>query len=120
MKRIHHILGLGLLLALSSFPLVAAKNSQNFLLPSDVRIGDVQLPEGHCSISWTQPSGSQVQLTIKMEGNKKTITIPARIVEGKKGDGGVETAVSNGVTYLLSFHAANATFVVQDAPKDVK
>ena len=116
MKR---ILGLGLLLALSSLPLLAAKNSETFLLRSEVRVGDTTLPEGHCNVTWTDASGSQVQLTIKTE-DKKTITIPARVIEGKQLGGGVETAVSNGVTYLLAFQTANATFIIQDAPKDLK
>ena len=106
MKR---ILGLGLFLALSCLPLLAAKNSETFLLPSEVRVGDTTLPEGHCNVTWTDASGSQVQLTIKTE-DKKTITIPARVIEGKQVGGGVETAVSNGVTYLLAFQTANATF----------
>ena len=115
MKRLR----LGLLLVLGSAPLLAAKNSQTFLLPSEVRVGDTTLPEGHCTVTWTAASGSQVQLTIKME-DKKTVTIPARVIEGKQVSGSVETAVSNGVTYLLCFHTANATFVVQDSPKVVK
>lgn len=115
MKR---ILGLGLLLALSFVPLFAAKNSQVFLLPSDVRVGDIQLREGHCTVRWTEMTGSQVQLTIKTEDNK-TVTIPAKVIVGKQRDTGVETMVANGVTYLLAFHSADATFVVQDAPKDL-
>ena len=114
-----HLLGLGLLLTLVSVPLCAAKNSQTFLLPSQVRVGDTVLPEGHCNVTWTAASGSQVPLTIKTE-DKKTVTIPARVVEGKQVGGSVETAVSNGVAYLLAFHTANATFIVQDAPKDMK
>lgn len=116
MKR---ILGLGVLLALCSVPLFAAKSSQVFLLPSDVRIGDVQLPEGHCTVSWTEMTGSQVQLTIKTEDNK-TVTIPAKVIVGKQRDTSVETMVANGVTYLLAFHGNDATFIVQDAPKDLK
>jgi len=67
MKR---ILGLGLFLALLSLPLLAAKNSETFLLPSEGRVGDSTLPEGHCNVTWTDVSGSQVQLTIKTEDKK--------------------------------------------------
>ena len=49
MKR---ILGFGIFLALFSLPLFAAKSSQVFLLPSGVRVGDIQLPEGHCTVAW--------------------------------------------------------------------
>ena len=116
MKR---ILGFATLLALFSLPLLAAKSSQVFLLPSDVRIGDVQLPEGHCTVTWSEMTGPQVQLTIKT-GDGKSVTIPAKLIVGKQRDVGVETAVVNGVTYLLAFHSPDATFVVQDAPKDIK
>lgn len=116
MKR---ILGLGVLLALFSVSLFAAKSSHTFLLPSDVRIGDIQLPVGHCTVTWTDLSGPQVQLTIRTDDNK-TITIPAKVIVGKQHEVGVETAVANGVTYLLAFHGPEATFVVQDAPKEIK
>lgn len=95
MKR---ILGFGLLLALFCLPLLAAKNSQTALLPSPVRVGDVQLRQGHCDVTWTEPSGSQVQLTFK-SSDKKTVTIPARVVQ-EKGKVGVSTFVKDGVTYL--------------------
>lgn len=113
MKR---ILELGLLLVLLCTPLIAAKNSQSFLLPSDVRVGDVQLREGHCDVTWTEPSGSQVQLTIKTE-DKKTVTIPAQVVAGKQSSVGVETSVVNGVTHLVALHTTNARFIIEDAPK---
>jgi len=116
MKR---FLGIGFLLALFCLPLHAAKSSQVFLLPSDVRVGEVQLPEGHCTVTWTDMTGSQVQLTIRTE-DSKTITIPAKVIVGKQRDTGVETVFANGVTYLLAFHSNDATFVVQDAPKEIK
>jgi hypothetical protein len=116
MKR---FLGLGFLLALFSIPLLAAKSSQVFLLPSDVRVGDVELPEGHCTVTWTDMTGPQVQLTIKTADNK-TITIPAKVIAGKQREIGVETFVANGVTYLLAFHSPEGTFIVQDAPKELK
>lgn len=117
MKR---ILGLGLFLVLLSLPLLAANNSDTFLLPYEVRIGDTTLPEGHCRVTWTSVSGSQAQVTIKMEESRKTITIPARVIEQKQLSRGAETVVSNGVRYLVAFHTRNATFVVQDVPKDIK
>lgn len=116
MKR---VLGIGLLMALFSVSLLAAKSSQVFLLPSDVRVGDVQLPEGHCTVTWTDMTGPQVQLTIKTADNK-TITVPAKVIAGKQREIGVETFVANGVTYLLAFHSPEGTFIVQDAPKELK
>jgi hypothetical protein len=112
------VLGLGLWLALFSIPLLAAKSSQVFLLPSDVRVGDVQLAEGHCTVTWTDMTGPQLQLTIKTADNK-TIT-PAKVIAGKQREIGVETFVANGVTYLLAFHSPEGTFIVQDAPKELK
>jgi|SRR5579864_1443786 len=116
MKR---FLGLGLLLALFSIPLLAAKGSHVFLLPSEVRVGDVQLPEGHCTVTWTDTTGPRAQLTIKTADNK-TITVAANVIAGKQRDIGVETFVANGVTYLLAFHSPEGTFIVQDAPKELK
>jgi hypothetical protein len=116
MKR---TLGLWLLLMLSSVPLFAAKNSSVFLLPTDVRVGNVQLPKGHCSVTWSEALGSKVQLTIKTQ-DKKTITINAREVEGKPGNIGVVTFVDNGVTYLEEFDTANTRFVVQNPPNEQK
>jgi phenolic acid decarboxylase len=116
MKR---TLGIAVSLALFSLPLLAGNNSQNFLLPSAVRIGDAQLPEGHCNVAWTQPSGSQVQLTIKTEG-QKTITIPARVVEGKQNSVAVQTFMANGVTYVKEFDTKNARFVVEEPAQGTK
>ena len=110
MKR---ILGLALILAAFFLPLIAANNSQGFLLPSAVRVGDAQLPEGHCNVTWTQPAGSQVQLTIKIEG--KTVTVPARVVEEKSSGVAVQTYVANGVTYVKEFDTKTARFIVEDA-----
>ena len=110
MKRIS---GITLLIALLSLPLFAAKNSQQFLLPSDVRIGDVQLREGHCQVSWNEASGSQVQLTIKTQ-DRKTITVPAQLIEKKQNNPGVQTFVQNGVAYVSEFDTANFRLVVQE------
>ncbi|MGC2474408.1 MAG: hypothetical protein WA485_08735 [Candidatus Sulfotelmatobacter sp.] len=116
MKR---ILGIALLLTSCSLPLLAGNNSQGFTLPSNVRIGNTQLPEGHCSVAWTQPSGSQVQLTIKTE-DRKTITVPAQVVETKQGVVSVQTFVANGVTYVSEFDTKNARFIVQDPAQGTK
>ena len=115
MKR---ILGFVLLLALFCLPSLAAKDSQTVLLPSPVRVGDVQLPQGHCDVTWTEPSGSQVQLTLKSSDNK-TVTIPARVVQ-EKGKVGVSTFVKDGVTYLQELQTKDAKFVIQDPPKILK
>lgn len=113
------VLGIALLLALFSLPLFAAKNSQEFVLPSNVRIGDAQLAGGHCQVAWTQASGSQVQLTIKTE-DRKTITVPAQKIEAKRGSVAVQTFVSNGVTYVQEFDTKDARFVVQDPGQGTK
>jgi phenolic acid decarboxylase len=116
MKR---ILGIVLLLVSCSLPLLAGNNSQGFVLPSDVRIGDAQLPAGHCEVAWTQPSGSQVQLTIKTE-DRKTITVPEQVVEAKQGSVAVQTVVANGVTYVKEFDTKNARFIIQDPAQGTK
>jgi len=110
MKR---ILGIALVSAIFSLPMLAGTKSQTFVLPSDVRIGDAQLPGGHCDVTWTQASGSQVQLTIKTE-DRKTITVPARVVDEKQSAAAVQTFTSNGVTYLREFDTKNARYIVQE------
>jgi hypothetical protein len=107
------ILGLALLFVLSAVTLTAAKNSQTFYLSSDVRAGNVELPRGICEVTWSTPSGSRVQLTIKMD-DKKTVTVPAVMVKGKEEKGGVVTSVVNGITYLVELHTKNAKFVFED------
>jgi len=117
MKR---ILGLAVVLWMfCSLPLLAAKNSQTFFLATDVRIGDVQLPQGQCNVTWTEASGSQVQLTIKTE-DKRTVTIPARMVEVKLYEVGVTTFVDKGVTYLQDFHTTKETFILPGTPSTPK
>ncbi len=107
------MLGLGLLLGLFSLPLFAAKNSQVFWMASDVRIGDVQMP-GNCeaTVTWTEPSASQVQLTIKAKG--KTATIPARVIQ-ERGEIRVETTLVNGVRRLKELQTKESRFIIQNA-----
>ena len=108
-------LGLVLLLICFSLPALAAKNSQGFLLPTDVRIGDIQIPHGPCNVTWTEPSGSQILLTIKTEG-REPITLPARMVEVRHTKSGITTFVDNGVTYIQDFHTADHTFILIGTP----
>lgn len=104
MKR---ILGLAVVIWMfSSLPLLAAKNSHTLFLPTDVRICDVQLPQGQCKVTWTEAPGSQVELTIRTE-NKKTVTIAARMVQVNLREVGIRTIVGKGVTRLQDFHIAN-------------
>jgi hypothetical protein len=116
---VKRVLNLMLSLAIFSLPLLAASNSQEFSLPSDVRIGDGQLLEGNCKVSWTQPTGSQVQLTITAE-HQKSITVPARVVEGKQAGVAVLTFHANGVTYVSEFDTRSARFIVQEPAQGAK
>jgi len=114
------ILGVALLFILSSITLMAAKNSQTFYLSSDVRAGNAQLPRGICEVTWsTTAPGSRAQLTIKTD-DKKTVTVPALVVEGKEDSAGMVTSVVNGVTYLVELHTRNAKFVFESATKASK
>jgi hypothetical protein len=113
------ILGFALLFILSSVTLMAAKNSQTFYLSSNVRAGSVQLPRGICEVTWSTSSGSRVQLTIKTD-DKKTVTVPALMVEGKDDRAGVVTSVENGVTHLVELHTRNAKFVIENGTEASK
>jgi phenolic acid decarboxylase len=118
MKRIWGI-ALLFLLASCSLPLAAARNSAGFFVPVDVRVGDLQISQGQYNMTWTEPSGSQVQVTLKADG-KKPITIPARLVEEKHSEAGVTTFNDNGVTYLQDFHTTNETFILPGTPSAPK
>ncbi len=107
----NRILGLGLLLALLTMPVFAAKNSQSFYLPSVVAVGDTKIPQGRCEVTWTEPNGSDVQLTIKTE-DRKTFTLPARLVESKQQSAGVLTSEQNGVTILQELHTTKVRLLL--------
>src|ERR1700761_9584690 len=94
-----------------SLPMLAEKNSQEFILPADVRIGDIQIPRGTCKVTWTEPFGSRVLLIIKTEG-RDPIPLPARMVEVKHQKSGITTFVDKGVTYIQDFHTADSTFIL--------
>ncbi len=111
--------GLALLAMLSSGPLMAAKGTQTIYLATPVRAGNRELPRGICEVSWNTSAGSRVQLTIKTEDDK-TLTVSARMVEGRQDTTGVVTSVTNGVTYLQELHIKNARFVIQNRTEGSK
>jgi hypothetical protein len=116
MKYMH---GLALLAMLFPGPLMAARDSQTIYLATAVRAGNAELPRGICEVSWNAASGSRVRLTIKTEDDK-TLTVSARMVEGKQNTTGVVTSVVNGVTYLQELHTKNARFVIQNRTEGSK
>ena len=118
MKRIWAIALLFLLTSCFE-PLAAAKNSQGFSLAVDVRVGDLQIPRGQYNITWSEPSGSGVELTLKADG-KKPITVPARLIVEKHLEVGVTTFNENGVTYLQDFHTTRQTFILPGTPSAPK
>jgi hypothetical protein len=111
--------GLALLAMLSSGTLMAAKDTQTIYLATPVRAGNAELPRGICEVSWNTAAGSRVRLTIKTEDDK-TLTVSARMVEGKQDATGVVTSVIHGVTYLQELHTKNARFVIQNRTEGSK
>jgi hypothetical protein len=107
------------LLTACSLPLGAAKNSQGFDLSVDVRVGDIQIPEGQYNVTWTESTASQVQLTLKADG-KKPVILPARLLAEKHAEAGVTTFAENGVTYLQDFHTTKETFILSGTPSAPK
>lgn len=114
MKR---ILGLGLLLMLSSVSLLAAKNSEVITLASETKVGTEQLPAGVYQATWTEAAGAQVQLTLKQKNVKapKTVTVAARVVDGKQAGTSLSTGVVNGVTVLQEIQTLNKRIILADA-----
>jgi len=111
--------GLALLAMLFPGTLMAARDTQTIYLATPVRAGNGQLPRGICEVSWNAASGSRVRLTIRTEDDK-TLTVSARMVEGKQETTGVVTSVINGVTYLQELHTRNARFLIQNRTEGSK
>ena len=111
----------GVVLLAMLFPgtLMAAKDTQTIYLATAARAGNAQLPRGICEVSWNAASRLWVRLTIKTEDDK-TLTVSARMVEGKQNTTGVVTSVVNGVTYLQELHTKNARFVIQNRTEGSK
>ena len=114
-----HMRGLALLAMLFSGTLMAAKDTQTIYLATPVRAGNAELPRGICEVSWNAASGSRVRLTIKTEDGK-TLTVSARLVEGKQDTTVVVTSDINGVAYLQELHTKNARFVIQNRTEGSK
>ena len=93
MKR---IFGFALIVASLSVPALAAKNSQNVTFNDPVKVGSTQLPAGDYKVSWTG-TGTDVQVTIA-DKDKKTVTVPAKIVDAKNGHVAVLTNTVGGVS----------------------
>src|SRR5580692_11380285 len=111
--------GVALSAMLLSVPLMGAKDTQTIYLATPVRAGSAELPRGICEVSWSAASGSRVRLTMKTEDDK-TLTVSARMVEGKHDTTDVVTSVINGVTYLQELRIKNARFVIQNRTEGSK
>jgi hypothetical protein len=99
-----------------SLPMLAAKNSEGFFLPTDVSVGDIRISQGPCSVTWTDAAGTRVQLIIQAN-SQDPITLPARMVEVKHSKSGITTFVDNGITYLQDFHTTDHTFILIGTPR---
>lgn len=99
-----------------SLPMLAAKNSEGFFLPTDVSVGDIRIPQGPCNVTWTDAAGTRVQLTIQAN-SQDPITLAARMVEVKHSKSGITTFVDNGITYLQDFHTTDHTFILIGTPR---
>lgn len=109
-----HVTAFVVLLAWFSLPVLAAKNSQDYLLPRDVRVGDQQIAQGPCKVTWTEPAGDRVQLTIKFGGNR-TLTLPASVAPATTRNVGVITTEADGVHYLKGFRTKAIVITILDA-----
>lgn len=117
--KLHLRAALICLLTLCALRLSAARNSQVIVLQVDVRVGDLEIRQGHYEVTWTGRSGSPAQLTLTADG-VKPITIPARLISEKHQTSGVTTFEENGVTYLQDFHTTQETFIIPGTPSTRK
>jgi hypothetical protein len=72
-----------------------------------VSVGDTQLPEGRCVITWTEPSGTDVQLSIT-GADKKAVTVPTKLVAGEGAHTGPMTTEVDGVGHMRGFRTKDA------------
>jgi len=94
----------------------AAQNPQAIILRVDVRVGDLDIPHGTYQVTWTDPAGSRVELTLTSR-EAKPITIAARRIAEIHPTAGVTTFEENGITYLQDFHTVEETFIIPGTPR---
>jgi hypothetical protein len=110
MKR---FFGFALLVASLSVPAFAAKNSQNVTFTDAIRVGSTQLPAGDYKVTWTA-NGSNAQVTIAEKG-RASVTVPAKLIDAKKGHVAVLTNTVGGVEVLETIQLDNLSLVIAGA-----
>jgi hypothetical protein len=107
MKR---LFGYALILALTTAPAFAAKNSQSVNFAQAVKVGSTEFPAGDCKVSWTG-TGDSVQVTLAENG--KTVTIPAKLIEEKHAHKGYIVSRESGSDQLQSIQLSNISLQLE-------
>jgi hypothetical protein len=106
-KRLFGIILINLSFA---FPLIAASNSENVQMASQVRVGSTTLPSGSYKVTWTG-SGDSAQVTIEKKG-VPVVTVPAKILQQKASRDAVSLKNENGQDVIESITMKNGITLV--------
>ena len=109
MKR---LFGYALILALTTAPAFAAKNSESVNFAQPVKVGSTEIPAGDCKVTWNG-TGDSVQVTIAQNG--KTVTIPARVVDEKHTHKGYVVSREGGADQLQTIQLSNVSLQLDSA-----
>lgn len=114
MKR---FLACAFILALSTVPSFAAKNSQTINFPEKLSVGATSLPAGDYKVTWTG-TGPSVQVTLvqKDASHPATATITAKLVDEQHGHTGLTIDNKAGVDTLQTIQLNKISLVLGDAP----
>jgi YD repeat-containing protein len=110
MKRLIGLASTVLLLAAPAF--AAGNKPQNVVIPQSVQVGTTQLPAGTYKLAYTG-SGSTVQITLT-QANKTILTFPAKEVDTKTANPGIDIHADGAVSDLKAIHLSNVSFVLNN------
>jgi protein involved in polysaccharide export with SLBB domain len=101
-----------LMLALAAAPSFAAKNSQSLNFAAPVKVGANEIPAGDYKVTWTG-TGDNVQVTIAQ--NRKSFTVPAKLVDEKHNHKGYVVSREGGADQLQTIQLSNVSLQLETA-----
>ena len=101
-----------LMLALTTAPAFAAKNSQSLNFATPVKVGANEIPAGDCKVTWNG-TGDSVQVTIAQNG--KSFTVPAKLVEEKHTHIGYVVSREGGADQLQTIQLSGVSLQLEGA-----
>jgi len=113
MKRLFNY---ALVLALTTAPAFAAKNSESVNLPQAVTVGSTQLPAGDYKVSWTG-TAPDVQVTFAERGKTGPgVTVAAKLIDEKQAHTGLTISRQGNANILEALDMGKVGIVLAGAP----